>query len=106
MSKLSPSEKLARRRERLRLIAFLKRGGRLVREDLPAGAVAWCPASRSGPAFHSRAVNNLRRRGAVIRGQKWTVLEEEVSGHLFMRSDADLVESYVLDRLRSEAAIQ
>lgn len=72
--RLTPEEKLRRRNERLRLIAYLHRGGRLVREDLPAGVVAWAKASRSGPCFSDRSVTRLRKRGCVIRGDKWDMI--------------------------------
>lgn len=85
-ARLTPDEKRLRRRERLRLIAYLHRGGRLIREDLPAGVVAWAKESRSGPCFSMRAVYNLMRRGAVIRGDKYVAKYDDL-GKVYMEED-------------------
>lgn len=74
---LTPDEKRKRRQERLRLIAFLHRGGRLVREDLPAGVTAWSRASRSGHPFSDRCVTRLRKRGCMIRGEAFAIDTDE-----------------------------
>lgn len=76
--RLTPEEKALRRRERLRLIAYLLKGGRLIREDMPAGGVAWTRASRSGSPFSDRSVSKLRSRGyAVVRMETYQVIEDE-----------------------------
>lgn len=79
---LSANEKRSRRLERLRLQAFLASGGALVREDLPAGVVAWCRASRSGFPFSDRAVNRLKSAGGFTFRKVEYVMGERVTGHL------------------------
>lgn len=71
---LTPAQ-LSRRNERLRLVAFLLKGGRLQKEDLPNGEVAWVRASRSGHAFRDALVKRVMSKGAVVEGTKYTLVE-------------------------------
>lgn len=75
---LTALEKNLRRMERNRLQAFLRYGGVLIREELPAGQVTWCRASRSGHPFSNRCVTRLLKRGKFVwRSEGYWVIERD-----------------------------
>lgn len=61
---------LTRRRERLFVLAFLKRGGVVVREDLGGVVgVRWGRAHRSGAPFNTEACERLLTNGCTVAGE-------------------------------------
>lgn len=82
--KLTADEKRSRRRERLRLQAYLRKGGRLVSEDLPAGQKAWCRLSRLGHPFSDRCVSRVIKTGHfTLSGAVFVIMETE-EGHIMV----------------------
>jgi hypothetical protein len=62
-------DQLARRRERDFLLSFLRKGGRLLREDIGGVVgVRWGRAHRSGPPFDPQTCERLLEKGCVIDG--------------------------------------
>lgn len=62
-------EQLRRRRERVFVLEFLKRGGVLIREDIGGVVgVRWGRAHRSGPPFDTETCERLLERGCTVDG--------------------------------------
>lgn len=81
--RLTAEEKRLRRRERTRLQAFLVNNGALVKEDLPAGVVAWTRRSRNGSPFSDRSVQRLIKAGTFTYRQTAYFLCENEAGVIY-----------------------
>lgn len=64
--------RLERRRERERLLSFLKRGGAIVREDVGGGVgVRWGKAHRCGRGFDAATCDKILEAGFTSEGVRY-----------------------------------
>ena len=86
---MTPEQHLTRRRNRRRLLTYLRRGGVVVREQFK-GAVGeqWRRATRCGQGFDATACARLLERGCVLGGVKYELVRVENSEAAFALAEA------------------